>query len=153
MASLYPISGAAVSSVSIIGYGSDFQRSTDGSTYNTIGQLTDLVPPKMKNTTIDHSNLLSPEAWKEFRAGMHDGGSVTLKILFKKADYNTVYSDFAAGTAQYWKVLFADLVASASTLTFKGHVEELSTPNPMDDKVELDVTIKVTGKVTFTQGT
>ncbi len=143
----------AVSSVSIIGYGSDFQRSTDGNSYATVGQVTDLVPPKAKATTIQHSNLQSPGGFHEFRAGMRDGGQATFKILFKKTDFNTIFADWSSGTTRFWKVVFSDLVSTASTLAFQGHIEELSVLNPMDDKVEAEVAIKVTGQVTFVQGT
>ena len=142
-----------VSSVSIIGYGSDFQRSTDGNSYTTVGQVTDIVPPKMKATEIQHSNLQSPSGFHEFRAGMRDGGSGTFKILFKKTDYNTVFADWSTATTRYWKWIISDLVSTNSTLAFQGFVSEIGHLNPMDDKVEAELTIKVTGVVTFTQGT
>jgi hypothetical protein len=142
-----------VSSVSIIGYGSDFQRSTDGISYSTVGQVTDIIPPKGKATTIQHSNLLSPNGFHEFRAGMRDGGEATFKILFKKTDYAVVFADWAGGLTRFWKFFFSDLVSTQSTLAFSGHIQDLSEANPMDDKVEVEVNIKVTGTITFVQGT
>jgi predicted secreted protein len=143
----------SVASSSIIGYGSDFQRSTDGSSYATVGQVTDIVPPKSKATSINQTNLLSPSGSMEFRAGLRDGGTATFKILFKKTDFATLQTDYSTGTTRYWKVVFSDLASTASTLAFAGFIEELGTPMPMDDKVEAEVQIKVSGVVTFTSGT
>jgi hypothetical protein len=144
-----------------IGYGTDFQRSTDGgATYNGIGQILELQPPKMKVKDIQMTNLLSPSGFHEFRSGLRDPGEGMFKLLFKKQDYNTIFQDYAGvggGQAQsitrFWKAVFPDLGVTASMLVFQAYVRDLDTETPLDDLLVANCTFKITGPVTFTQGT
>jgi hypothetical protein len=139
-----------------IGYGSDINRSTDGTTYATVGAVLELVPPKMKVKDIQMTNLLSPQAFHEFRSGLRDPGEGSFKILFSKTTYNTVFTDWAGAsqsTTRFWKVIFPDIVTTASVLAFSAYIRDLDEEMPLDDLLVVNVTFKVTGVVTFTQGT
>jgi hypothetical protein len=153
----------AVSSAgAIIGYGSDFQRSTDGTTYNTVGKVLEITAPKSKVKDIQMTNLLSPLGWHEFRAGLRDPGECSFKILFFKSDFNTIFTtDFSqvgigasslTSATRYWKTLFSDQTnTTPSQFICQGYINTFGTPMPLDDLVMADCTIHATGPVTFTQ--
>jgi Lambda phage tail tube protein, TTP len=143
----------------LIGYGSDFQRSTDGTTYNSIGAVIGITVPEMKCKDIDMTNLLSPSGWKEFRAGLRDPGEAKFTVLFYKSDYQTIFADFSqvgatnyslTSITHYWRVVFSDQTnTTASHLDFQGYVNALSTGIEIDDLVQVQCGFHATGPVTF----
>jgi hypothetical protein len=140
----------------VIGYGSDINRSTDGITYNSVGKVLEIVPPKMKVKDIQITNLLSPLGFHEFRSGLRDPGEGSFKILFNKTDYNVVFGDWSGGVSgsitRFWKFLFSDQTNSTpSALAFSAYIRDLEEEDPLDDLVVAMMTFKVTGPVTFTQ--
>lgn len=141
-------------SVSYIGYGCDFQRSVDNTTWNTVGQIWEIGNIPTKTTTvIDHTNLASPGASKERRPGLKDPGDVTFKILYGKANYGVLFNDWSSRTYPlYWRLVFSDIVSTASTESNAGFVSKIAGELPQDDKILAEVTITFSGLPVFTAG-
>lgn len=128
------------------GYGSFIQYSTDGgSTYSTaLTEVTDIKGPGEKGKSINATHLLSPNGYEEFIPGLVDGGEVKLDLTFVKATYNAVRA--LVRTTPLWKITFSQ----GSTIVFSGFLTEIDNQIPKEDRIKADVTLKVTGKPTFT---
>ena len=136
-----------------IGINTTLAYGTDTSTTVTlIGNISSLGGPNQTRTSIDKSTFDSSDNYKEFMPGMIDAGEIT-------AEFN--YDGSAAGTANNLNTLLQDTSTSATKIwtvtcpdTSKwqgsGFISALSPTIPMDDKITQSLTIKLTGKTTFT---
>jgi len=117
---------------------------------NTIAEVNSIVGPKMSLDTIDSSNLLSPNNFKEFIGGMLDGGEVTIEGSFYPGDTNGQIGltvDMLARTVQDFTITFP--TSTGTTWTFKGLVTAFETGAVKDDRLTFSATIKVTAKPTL----
>jgi hypothetical protein len=144
----------------LIGYGSDIQRSVDGTTYNSVGAVINITPPDMKVKDVQMTNLLSPSGWHEFRAGLRDPGEGKFAILFFKTDWNNLFLRYSqVGATNYsltsitdfWKVIFSDQTnTTPSIMAFSAYINSISEPIEVDDLVLGLIGFHATGPVTFT---
>ena len=114
---------------------------------NTIAEVSSITGPKPSRNAIDVTHLNSPDTYKEFIAGMKDGGEVSIEANFYPGDTNGqigLRDDFEAGTIQDFTVTFP--TSTGTTWTFKGLVTEFGTDAPLDDKLPFSATIKITAK-------
>ena len=128
--------------------GSQFSRSPDGSTYTTMAEAKK-VTFSIKGEFLDVSNMDSPTAYKEWLAGMIDGGSVKVEANFIASDatQTQLWADLAAQTKLFWKL---ELPATRGNLTWQGFVEELSPDFDTEKPAGNSVSIKVTGAMVWT---
>lgn len=121
-----------------------------GTSYETIAQVVDLVPPAIARDSVEATAHDSPEAWREFIKGLKDGGEVTLTIQWDPAlgshsGANGLYSDLGEDvTIPSWRITFPD--ADTTTLTFDGFLTAFPIVTPLGDIMTADITLKVTGK-------
>jgi predicted secreted protein len=106
-----------------------------------------MTGPTISRTTADVTNKDSTNRWREFVTGLVDGGEVSFNIVFNPdaTTHTTLAADLVSQTAQAWKIL----TDSDDTLTFSGYVTGFSLSAPLDGEQSADLTIKVTGAVTF----
>ncbi len=136
----------------IIGYGFEFAMSTDGgTTYVTVGEVEDITAPGVKVKDVDISYIQMSTPYRIFQPGLADAEEATFKLIFQHTKYATLLTNVRV--MNMWKITFSDLGTAASTLVFTGYINGMKTPVPMDDKVTVDVTIKISGKPVFTAGT
>jgi len=119
----------------------DSTASTPG--WEDIAEITSLSGPGMSRDTIDVTHFGS-EGWREFIAGLKDGGDVSLSMNFTRDTYQIMYDDFNNDDKQIYKVVLPD--ESSTSLEFEGLVTELPISADVGDKVSSDVSIKVSGK-------
>ena len=50
--------------------------------YVEVGEVTSVTPPPMTRDIIDATHMASPNKWREFIAGLKDGGEMSLDINF-----------------------------------------------------------------------
>lgn len=134
-----------------IGYGSDLQTDVNGAGYVSVGSVVELTPPPIKVKDVDTSNVQMTNAWRTFTAGLADGDTCKFKLIYDKAKFNIMITKLR--TSGNWKVIFPDIVSTASTLVFAGYVNAMPWTFPLDDMIVTDISVKVSGIVTFTQGT
>ena len=132
-----------MTTAAISGVGTLFKRETV-----TIAEINSITGPGMTRQTIDVTSLDSTGGYREFITGFRDGGTVVLNMNFKKANYDVFLADFEANGTVSYSIVLND--TGASQLDFEGLVTDLPLTIPTDDKVTMDVTIKVSGAVTFT---
>jgi predicted secreted protein len=94
--------------------------------------------------------LDSTGGYREFIAGFRDGGTVVLAMNFTRANYDLMKADFESDTSVLYEIVLPD--TDSTSVEFMGLVTELPLTIPTDDKVTIDVTIKVDGEVTVNSG-
>lgn len=124
-----------------------------GSSYVSVAEVKKIDRSSLKVTTSSMFNLLSPSAHEEKRPGKADAGQLSLTLNFTKAQYATFLTNVRKALMS-WKITYP-LVGSevtASNETFAGHIGELGVAVPEDDTITVDVTVEISGVITFTQG-
>jgi len=134
-----------MASNAIAGVGTIFLRAG-----TSLAEINSITGPSMSREQIDVTSLDSTGGYREFIAGFKDGGTVTLNMNFTAATYALMLADFDSDTAQSFEIVLPD--AALTSLDFMGLVTELPLSIPTDDKVTVDVTIKITGQVTSNSG-
>jgi predicted secreted protein len=123
------------------------------STYTAIAQIRDISGPSLSANAIEVTHR-DGGGWKEFIAGLRDGGEITFDIMYDP-DLTThsasaaggVVTLLSAGTKNSFRISFAD--ATATTATFDAIVTSFEPTMPMDDAQTADVTLKVSGAITW----
>lgn len=135
--------------------GTEFQvDSAGGSTYAGDYELVDFSPPMMERGHAEDTE--SDDLWRTFVKGFVDGGEAGFTLRYKSGDYNTLSNIFAADnlTIPTWKITMSpDGSTNAATITFAGILKSLGMPEKSiegENVWDVDVTIKVSGAVTFT---
>lgn len=122
-------------------------------TYTAIAQMVDISGPTMSADTIEVTNR-DGDGWKEFIAGLRDGGEVTFNIMYDPAltthsasAAGGVVTILSAGTRNSFRIEFAD--SAPTTATFDVVVTKFTPKMPLNDAQVADVTIKVSGAITW----
>lgn len=116
--------------------------------YVPLAEVTSITPPPMTRDIIDATHMDSPDGWREFIAGLKDGGELSLAI------------NFVPGGATDLRLIEMQTESAPSPIKirFPGGSEwgfdafcTGYTPNvPVEDKMTAEATFKVTGAVDFT---
>ncbi len=121
----------------------------DGS---TIGNVTNITGPSMSKDTIDTTALDTTGGYRTFITGFKNAGTLTFTLMFEKSHYSTLKNAFDSDVAKSIEVILPDgaTAETGSKLSFSGFVTEIPLTIPPDDKITCDVTIQISGPVTFT---
>ena len=121
----------------------------DGS---TIGNVTNIAGPSMSKDTIDTTALDTTGGYRTFITGFKNAGTLTFTLMFEKEEYSTLKAAFDSDVAKSIEVILPDgaTAETGSKLSFSGFVTEMPLTIPPDDKITCDVTIQISGPVTFT---
>lgn len=124
----------------------------DGS---TIGNVTNITGPSMSKDTIDTTALDTTGGYRTFITGFKNAGTLTFTLMFEKEEYSTLKAAFDSDVAKSIEVILPDgtTAETGSKLSFSGFVTEIPLTIPPDDKITCDVTIQISGPVTFTPAT
>jgi hypothetical protein len=129
-----------------IGYGASFgvEGNTPG-TYDALAEVVAITPPGMTREAVDATHLLSPDAWREFIAGLKDQGEASLTLNFIATNYPTLMALFGVGTGN-----FQITTPSGAALRFAGIVTAVNPPElAPESKMEMTITIKASGAPSF----
>jgi len=127
-------------SQAVVGYGTLLQRAGV-----TVLEIIKLGGPGMKADMKEVSNMLSPNTYKEFVAGLREGGDVTFEgnYIPKDATQITLRTDFENGTQSSWTIVLPNALG---TWTFTAMVSAINPAYPVDDRIVVSGTLKITGK-------
>lgn len=129
-----------------IGYGGIFEISTDaGATWDEIAEITNIGAPAFAIDTPDVTHMQSPEATREFIAGLMDTGECSLESNFLPGSD----SEALVLSVRRLKVLCRITWPGGSTMQFAGILTGYAPAAPMDDKMTATTTFKVSGVVTY----
>lgn len=135
--------------MAISGVGTVFKRSDMSSspTFTAIAEINDIGGPTMSKTTIDTTSLDSTDGYREFITGFKDGGTLNLAMNFNNGTYTDLLSDFTSDDIVDYQLVLPD--SAATTFNLSALVTELPMTIPADDKVTVNVTLKISGPVTL----
>lgn len=130
-----------------IGHSTQFQRSDDGTAggvFTSVGTIRDISAPGLSRDVVETTHMLSTDRWREFIGGMRDGGEMSFTLTFDPdaAETTSFETDLNADTKAYYKIIWPD----ADEWGFFGWLTAFNVSAPVEDKMEAEVTIKITGK-------
>lgn len=133
-------------------YGTKIKMSDGGSpeTFTEIPEVGDIKGPNIKVNTIDVTTHSSAAAGanEEFIAGTMNGGEVSFPVNYVESE--PMHAALIAVAQGRIKRNFQKVNPEGTkTITFAGIVTDLAWSDPVNDKRQLDVTITVSGGLTF----
>jgi len=136
-------------------FGTQFKRSdmaTPTSAFTAIANVSNISGPSRSRETIDTTTHDSPDKYREFIKGLKDAGEVTITIHYDPADtgHSNLDSDFEEDEARDYQVVMLPGTAAERTWDFSGLVTSIGDEFPIDDKMEREVTFKISGKPELT---
>jgi hypothetical protein len=125
--------------------------------FTTIAKLTSIKGPKLTRETKESTHMESEGGYKEYLGGLLDGGEITFEGDYVPRDVTHgatsgtgLFSQFDSalvGTHNCKMVLPGTPTASWA---FVGIFTSLETSEPVDDKMTISGTIKISGKPVLT---
>jgi len=128
-----------------IGHGTTLVGSTSG----TIGNVISITVGGRTRDMIDISTMDSTNLFREYKAGMADEGEFTAEVNFDDTAgtiATAINSAFQDRTSQTWTITFP----GGKTFVATGVISSFDISDPFDDKITMSITIKITGKGTWT---
>jgi len=113
--------------------------------FTTIPEIATINGPSGSAAVLDVTSLSSTA--KEKRMGLPDEGQITLSGFFvpTNAQHTGLRTDRNAQTLRNFVITFSE----ASTASFAAYVTNFSTSVGVDDTTKLDVTLEISGAVTW----
>lgn len=127
-------------SEAISGQGTIFKRLTAA-----IGEINGINGPGKSRSTIEVTRLEDTDGYQQFIGGLRNPGTVTLNMNYTELGYKTMNDDFESDDVVAYSIELPD----GSKFTFNGLVTELPLTINQGDKMTMDVTIQISGKVTI----
>lgn len=112
-----------------------------------VAELTSLNGVTMSGDAIDVTSHDSDDNAREYIRGMIDGGELSIEGNFIPTDTNgqiAMKGDLDSGTSRAYEMVFP--MSMGVSWEFDGIVSAFETDAPIDDKVSVSSTIKVSGK-------
>ena len=94
---------------------------------------------------VDATDLQSPDMYREWIAGLKDGGELSLSMNFVRDAVDEFVVDFDSGVIKEAVITFPD--TGATSFTFDGFVTGLEIGVPLETKVPCETKIKITGPI------
>jgi predicted secreted protein len=135
-----------------VGFGVRLLRLNAANAYEDIGQIAELSGPALARDAVDASHSLSPNRFREFIGGMRDAGEISATLLLAPGaaavkDHRRLVDDYKNDAAVTYRLLFPNV--DQTSFTFTGLITSLEHAEPIDDKMTLSVTIKISGEPTL----
>lgn len=124
-----------------IGYGSLFKVRIAG-VFTTIGEQASVTPPGVSVDSIDATHEESPNSYREFIPGLVDGGEVSGEIHYVPAGAAEEQLYSFVGTTQVCRNVFP----SGAYAEYSAFITGMEPDTPIDDKMVMSMTWKVTGE-------
>ena len=130
----------------VAGVGTIFER-YNGVTWEDIAEVTSIEGPDMDRDYIETTSLDTAAGYDEFITGFIDGGTLELAMNFTRNGFEIMKSDFELDVVRMYRITLPD--EDGTMLSFEGFVIDLPLEVEADDKMEVNVSIQVTGEVTL----
>jgi hypothetical protein len=135
-------------------YGATSEWGTDGSTWASIPECKGIAVPEESVEYQDATHLGSPNGFREYVPGLKDAGEITIPCGYSTAGYNTAQGYRTNGTLIYFKTTMP--LESGQTggdeFEFTGYVSPQLETNAVGDIIAMNLVVRTSGGVTFTQG-
>jgi len=113
-----------------------------------IAELMSISGPSISMEPIDVTNHDSVDSFREYIAGLRDGGEISIEgnFLDGNAGQAALIADVTAGTSGSYSVNFPD----GAKWEFTAFVTAFENQASFDDKIGFSATLKINGKPIFT---
>jgi predicted secreted protein len=115
-----------------------------------VAEITSISPPSVSRDDIETTHYDSDDGFKEYMAGLADGGDISIECNLIVGDTNGqqgLRADYEAGTVQSFELALPN--AANSSWEINAIVKEYSESSPIGDKLGFTAILKVTGKPTL----
>lgn len=132
-----------------IGYGSAFAVGDGGSpeVFTDLAEVTNITGPNVVRETVDATHMASPNRYREFIAGLIDAGEVSVEMNYVPGGATEILLN---GCLEQVAVRNYRITApNAEVLAFSGFCTSRSAAIPLDDKMTMSATFKVSGDPAF----
>lgn len=130
-------------STAVLGYNVDFSI-YNGASYTQVAEVTNITWPGYKRDAIDVTYMDSASSFREYIAGLIDGGEVTVEMNWVPSATDPILAAMTAGVGQF-KIQYNGGV----NIVFKAVVTSWATQSPLGEKLSGTATFKVTGVPTW----
>lgn len=110
-----------------------------------VSEINSIEGPGKSRETIDVTRLEDVDGYRQYIGGLREPGTVTLNMNFTRDGFDSFNSDFESDDAQDYEIHFPD--PDETVFSFSGLVTEIPVSVPIGDKITMDVTIQISGKV------
>lgn len=133
----------------VSGVGTVLKRGDGASSesFVALSEVNEINGPSMDREQIEVTSLDSTGGYREYIGGFRDGGEVVLNMNWTRDNFITLVGDFEDDDETNFQIVFPD--DGETTLDFAGLVTSVPVTIPTDDKITMNVTIKVTGQVSI----
>ncbi|MEW2635265.1 phage tail tube protein [Streptomyces sp. NPDC048389] len=134
-------------------FGTQLKRDTTGAgVFATVANVSDISGPDRSREALEVTAHDSPDQYREFVKGLKDGGEVAITINYNPGEttHEDLDSDFEEDDLRDYQVVILPGEADEHTWDFSGLITGISDAFPHDDKMEREVTFKISGKPVLT---
>lgn len=134
-------------------FGTVFKRdSTGGGVYVAVSNVSDLGGPSRQRDAIEVTAHDSPDQYREFVKGLKDGGEITATLNYDpgNATHLALDGDFEEKALRSYQIVALPGEADELTCTVNALITDMGDSFPVDDRMERDITLKISGKPVFT---
>jgi predicted secreted protein len=130
--------------VGYVGLGTEFLRH-DGSEFQKVARVFNIAGPGFSREIVDATTYDSVDGYRDKLTGLRDGGQITFSLNFLRPTFLVFKADFESNLPVQYRLILPD--DDNTTLTFLGFVTEMPLAVPEGDRITVDVTIEISGKV------
>lgn len=134
-------------------FGTQFLRdTTGGGTFAVIANVSDLSGPSRSREAIEVTAHDSPNQYREFVKGLKDGGEVTLTLNYDPGNntHKALDADFEEDELRAYQIIVLPGESDEHTWAITALITALGDAFPIDNRMEREVTLKISGKPTLT---
>lgn len=136
-------------------YGATSEWSGDGgTTFENIPEAKGLVVPTVETDYPEVTSLDSPNGFREFIPGLKDAGQISIPAGYTTAGYAEAVGYQTNGTLVEFKTTMPLETGQtvADTFEFTGYVTAALETNEIGEPIAMNINIRTSGDVTFTEG-
>jgi len=125
-------------------------RSIVATSTGEIAQLRSITGPGVSFGDVDTTTMDSSSNYRTFVPGLGDPGELTMTMIYDpaSASHKILASAAQSRTTKVWTVYHGS--STGDTDVFSAYVKGISRTIPMDDVIQADITLHVTGKPAYT---
>lgn len=129
------------------GQGVQFKRDDGVGGFTALANVYNISGPGMTRETIEITTYDS-QGYREKIGGLRDGGTLTFTMNFTNAGYDIIKGDYDNDDPVVYQIVLPD--TDTTTFEFDGLVTELPLTIPEGDRITVEVSIEISGKVDVT---
>lgn len=141
-------------STAAIGFGVNLQRNNTGNSplsWEDIGEILEINGPSLTRDAVDVTHSASTDRYREFVTGLRDAGELTATIALLPASaqgskQRELLDDYESNSRVNYRLIFPD---GATNFSFSGIITNLTHATPIDDRMTMALTIKISAKPTL----